>query len=258
MASFSGVSPAPTATSQQTIEKLLQLSGRPHVPLSKSFLQGRGRGGGPIPGPLSAFVTAGHGRALQQYLLVHAAASADPWSVARDSRVWARAMSLDPKRASSRAAISKNWAWIEGVGLIERGRRGRLSEITLLRDDGSGEPYDDHPAKRREPFFKLPHAFWLDEWHRQLDLAAVAVLLIGLSLNDGFRLPGDHVQAWYGMSPSTLTKGLSALRRTGLLRVERNQKVAALAPEGHTWEYLYTLQPPFGPKGRKARVRRDD
>lgn len=79
------------------------------------------------------------------------------------------------------------------------------------------------------------------------------MLLIALSLNDGFVLPGEYVQAWYGISSSTLTKGLGGLRRHGLLDVRRNQKAAPLAPEGHTWEYTYTLHAPFGPKGRRAR-----
>src|SRR4051812_45448337 len=102
--------PAPTATSQQTIEKLLELSGRDHLPLAHIFVQRRAERNKPAPGPLAGFVTAGHERALQQYLLIHAAASAAPWSVARDSRVWARAMSLDPAQESARTAISKNWA----------------------------------------------------------------------------------------------------------------------------------------------------
>jgi len=175
---------ASTATAQQTIEKLLELSGRDHLPLANAFVQRRGKRGKPRPGPHATFVTAGHHRALHQYLLVHAAASAPPWSVARDSRVWARAMSLDPRVDSARAAISKNWAWIADRKLISRRRRGRLSQITLLHDDGSGDPYA-HPAERREPYFKLPYAFWLEDWHRKLDLAATAVLLIALSLSEG-------------------------------------------------------------------------
>lgn len=161
-------------------------------------------------------------------------------------------MSLSPRHDSARSAISKNWAWLERAGLITRSRRGRLSEITLLRDDGSGAPYA-HPAERREPYFKLPYDFWLNDWHRHLDLASTAVLLIALSLRDGFVLPGERVQAWYGISSSTLTKGFGGLRRHGLLDVRRDQKAAPLAPEGHTWEYSYTLKAPFGPKGRRAR-----
>ena len=56
------------------------------------------------------------------------------------------------------------------------------------------------------------------------------MLLIGLSLNDGFVLPGDQVKKWYGISSSTLTKGLGGLRKSGLLAVKRD----------------------FGPKGRRA------
>ncbi len=244
--------PAPTASPQQTIEKLLALSGREDLPLARSFVQGREGRDKPVPGPLADFVAAGHGRALQQYLLVHAVASAAPWSVARDSRVWARAMFLDPERASSRSAISKNFAWLADARLVARGRRARLSEITLLRDDASGKPYEAHPHERSEPYLKLSYAFWREDWHRHLDLASTTVLLIGLSLNDGFVLPHDQVQNWYGISSSTLTKGLAGLRRQDLLTVRRDQKVAPLAPEGHTWEYSYTLQAPFGPKGRRA------
>jgi hypothetical protein len=113
------------------------------------------------------------------------------------------------------------------------------------------------PPRRGESYLKLPYDFWLAEWHRRLDLPSVAVLLIGLSLNDGFVLPGEHVRSWYGVSPSTLTKGLTGLRRQGLIDVRRDQKAAPLAPEGHTWEYTYTLKPPFGPKGRRAQTRAD-
>jgi hypothetical protein len=88
---------APTANSQATIEKLLELSQRNHLPLGKSFVQRRESDRKPCAGPLATFVSASAERSLHQYLLVHAVASADPWSVARDSRVWARAMSLDPK-----------------------------------------------------------------------------------------------------------------------------------------------------------------
>jgi hypothetical protein len=242
------------ATSQQTIVKLLELSRRDHLPLSWTFVQQRTVDGKPSAGPLAAFVGAHHERALQQYLLLHAAVSAESeeegWSVARDSRVWARALGLPEQMPAARAAVSKNWAWLEKRQLVTRGRRGRLSEVHLLYDDGSGDPYE-HPADRNDSYLKLPYEFWRDEWHRELGLAGVTVLLIALTLRDGFYLPGDRVGAWYGISSSTLTKGFRALRQRQLLDVRRDAKTAELAPEGITYEYTYTLKPPFGPKGRR-------
>ncbi len=242
-----------SASTDETIAKLLELSGRDHLPLARAFVQRRDARGKPVPGPLAKIMTAGHDRGLHQYLLLHAAASAAPWSVARDSRIWARALALDPGQVSARSAISKNWAWLERAQLISRARRGRLSEVTLLRDDGSGDSYDRHPHGRNERYFKLPYAFWTEGWYRKLDLSSIGILLIGLSLNDGFVLPGDQVQTWYGISSTTLTKGLAGLRRQGLLDVRRDHKIAPLAPEGYTWEHTYTLKPPFGPRGRRAR-----
>jgi hypothetical protein len=243
---------ASTATSQETIKALLDMSRRKHLPLARSFVQGRSDDDKPQPGPLSWFVSAHHERAIQQYLLVHAAVSSGQggWSVARDSRVWARALGLPSASESARAAVSKTWAWLERRQLIERGRRGRLSEITLLRDDGSGEPYA-HPVSLKEPYLRLPYEFWRDEWHLTLGVPGIAVLLIALSLKDGFYLPQEHVSAWYGLSPSTLSKGITTLRRAGLLDSRRNPKTSPLSPLGLTYEYTYTLKPPFGPRGTR-------
>jgi len=145
---------AKPATPQQTIDALLDLSKRDHLPLARTFVQQRSADGKPRPGPLAEFVGAHHERALQQYLLVHAVASAESeagaWSVARDSRVWARALGLPERSRSAREAISKNWAWLEERKLIARGRRARLSDVRLLYDDGSGQPYE-HPVDRGCP-----------------------------------------------------------------------------------------------------------
>lgn len=233
------------ASSQQTIEALLDLSERDALPLARAFVQQRDQHGAVVPGPLSMFVRYRRFMALQQYLLFHAVASGGSFDVARDSRIWARAMDMDPRRASARAAVSKNWAWLEEHKLVRRARRGRLVNVTLLRDDGSGRPYDGHPWQRREPYSKLPYAFWRSEWHRKLDLASTAVLLIALSLDRRFLLPGDRVHAWYGISSATLTKGLRGLRVNDLISVKRDRRLAPLAPEGYTWEHRYTLSPPF-------------
>jgi hypothetical protein len=242
------------ATSQETIEALLRVSDRDALPLERAFVQQRDGNGSRLPGPLSAFVRYRRFMALQQYLLLHAVASGGSFDVTRDSRIWARALDLDPRHASSRAAVSKNWAWLEDRQLIRRARRGRLSSVTILRDDASGRPYEGHPWQHGVPYFKLPYAYWRSEWHRRLDLASTTVLLIGLSLGRGFLLPAQRVQSWYGISSTTLTKGLKGLRRHGLVTVKRDRRTSPLAPEGYTWEHRYTLAPPFhASSGRRAR-----
>ncbi len=243
------------ATKEKTVAALLGAAKRDHLPLAHSFLQRRTRSGNPRPSILSAFVRTGAERALAQYMLVHATASGTDFGVARDSRVWARALGLDHTLSASRTAVSKNWAWLEQHGLIRRERRGRLSKIILLRDDGSGKAYR-HPAKLREGYLQLPFTFWREGWDAKLDLPSVALLLISLSLVDGFILPHRQVKQWYGISSSTLTKGITGLRHHELLDVRRDKKDAPLAPEGFTWEYSYTLKPPFGPKGKKSTAAR--
>jgi hypothetical protein len=241
------------ATREETVAALLDAAKRDHLPLAHAFLQTKTRAGNARPGVLSAFVRSGAERPLAQYLLLHAVASGTDFGVARDSRIWARALGLDFKLTASRTAISKNWAWLERHQLIRRERRGRLGKVILLRDDGSGRKYK-HPAKLGEPYLQLPFSYWRDGWDAKLDLPSVALLLIALSLRDGFILPHRQVNEWYGISSSTLTKGVNGLRGHGLLDVRRNKKDAPLAPEGYTWEYSYTLKPPFGPKGVKRPV----
>jgi hypothetical protein len=233
------------ATSQQTVEALLRASRRDALPLETSFVQQKAPNGKAQPGPLSTFVRVRRFVALQQYLLAHAAASGGDYSVARDSRVWARALDLDPRRPSSRATVSKNWAWLERQRLIARSRQGRRSRITVLRDDGSGLSSGGHPAKRGDRYFKLPYEYWIGEWHRRLDLASLAVLLIGLSLRGEFALPVRRVQEWYGISSTTLNKGLKGLRDQQLLEAKRIRRAAPLAPDGFTLENHYTLLAPF-------------
>lgn len=240
-----------TATQEKTVAALLDAAKRDHLPLSVSFLQTKTRAGRPRPSVLAAFVRTGAERPLAQYLLAHAAASGTDFGVARDSRIWARALGLDFRLSASRTTVSKNWAWLERHRLIRRERRGRLSKVILLRDDGSGRAYK-HPHKLGEAYLQLPHTYWREGWDVRLDLASVAVLLIALSLGDGFILPHARVRDWYGLSSSTLTKGIRGLRSHGLLDVRRDRKEAPLAPEGYTWEHHYTLQPPFGPKGTRS------
>lgn len=229
------------ATQKQTIEALLENSKRDSLPLSHLFVQHRTDDNRGTAGPLAGFVSSHHQRALELYLLAHAAASGGDFDIAYDSRVWARALGLPETRPSSQNAISRIWAWLEKQHLIERSRSGRLARITLLSDDASGNPYQ-HPFDRGRAYLSLPYTFWLDDWFRQMDLAATAVLLIALASRPGpFRLVQERIPTWYGVSVSTWQAGVQTLVRLGLLKRWHEQQTRPLAPLGQSRVNVYQL-----------------
>jgi len=240
----------PAPSGQETIEALLDRSNRRELPIRWSFVQ-RGTRRAPQPGPLAELVHRHDERALDLYLLLHAAASAEPWNVDLPAAVWARMIDAPT------GAISKTWRRLEERGLIARERVRRRASITLLREDGQGEAYT-HPGGTapRQPYLKLPYPYWRDGWHQRLSLAAKAMLLIALSLEDGFILPEERAPDWYGISADFAGDGLRALKKAGLLERERTYIKSNLSETGWTEEFHYTLKPPFGPRGRGRRPRR--
>src|SRR5205814_1890727 len=136
----------------------------------------------------------------------------------------------------------------EDQRLIKTQRVGRLREITLLREDGSREPYR-HPGEEgatdRGHYFKIPYAYWEGNFHNRLRLPAKAVLLIALSLQDDFLLPTERGREWYGLSTDTLRKGLRDARLYGLLSMTTEIKPAPLSATGYTTERRYRLEAPF-------------
>lgn len=238
----------PTASRHDTVLAILEESRRPgKVPVRSALVQ-RPRGTTPRSGPLADFVRRGRESALDQYLLLLAWASSAPFDVRRDSRIWARACGLAPDE-SGRAAVSRNWRFMRSLDLVEVERASRLARVRPLREDGSGEPYS-HPGSVRQSYFQLPYEYWTSSHYELLALPGKAMLLVALTLNDAFTLPADRGPAWYGMSPSTVERGLRELRRSDLLQSNRVRVAAPLAPEGYTFVNKYTLRAPYGPRGR--------
>jgi hypothetical protein len=237
---------------QAAISELLRRSARDWIPIRRDFVQAPGRRGG--PGSLATFVSERRGRALDLYLLARVLASQEPWDATLAAPVWARLLGLEGKNAAS--LISRNWSWLEQRRLISTRRKARLREITILREDGSGLPYE-HPGATGEGFyFKLPHAYFSAGYPDRMGLAAKAVLLISLSLEDDFVLPLDHAPRWYGLSRDSVKTGLKTLRLLGLLDARSQRKPAPLSPLGYTTQRYYRVRPPLRPgdaaAGRKA------
>jgi DNA-binding transcriptional ArsR family regulator len=245
------VVPPPVASQAETIAAILRESKRPgRVPIRKSFVQ-MGVGTNAAPGQLAEFTRRGRSSALDQFLLTLAWASGGEHDVRRDSRILARAV-VGRDDEAARRTISRNWRFLKDLKLVSTNRAGRLTKVVLLQEDGSHKPYK-YPSTTGAQYFQLPFAYWADGWHEQLGLPGKAVLLISLSLLDFFRLPADRGPAWYGMSASTIERGLRELRRNDLLEARFAAKPAPLAPAGYTIENYYRLLPPFGPKGQLAK-----
>lgn len=239
------------ATPDDTVDAIAGSTKRAAFPLRRSFLQQKS-GGKSIAGPLATFVTSGDRTALLLYFLAVTKASHEPWDVSLHSAVWARALGFsEPNSSSARGRISKAWGRLVSRGLVLRARRQRMAAFTLLREDGSGEPYS-RPASH---FVNVPHALWTEgpegsRWYRELDLPELTFLIIGLTNLDDFPLPVERGPDYYGVSADTLQRGYTGLRRKGLIAVRKHRIVAPLAPEGFSFENRYTLREPFGPRGR--------
>ena len=238
-----GMDQSYVATPKDTVEALLDSGNRRSggVPLRKTFVQ-KGSRTAPEPGPLASLVRNGDQRGLDTYLLLKAVASAPPFNSHRSAAVWARALRYTGVSADEQT-VSRIWRRLERLRLVTRSKHGRLANVTLLREDGSGEPYV-LPATAGDPYLQLPVAYWRDEdqWCSKLGLPAKAMLLVALSLPPPFVLPVEKAPQWYGISADTAQRGLASLQKHDVLKVARTPKRAPLAPKGFTYDSRYTLQ----------------
>lgn len=235
---------AHVATPLETVATLLDGSNRIEngTPLRNTFLQ-QGTNANPEPGPLAGLVRNGDKRGLDLYLLVKAVASAGDFNSHRGADVWARALRHTGVTATAQT-VTKIWPRLERHGLIARTKHGRLADITLLREDGHGDPYT-HPADDKPPrYLQVPSKYWInsdENWCSTLTLPAKAILLVALSLGDDFILPVEKVPAWYGISADTAQRGIAELRRRNVLTEQNVKKTAPLAPKGFTYDRRFTL-----------------
>jgi hypothetical protein len=241
------------ASGAETRAYLLTRAKRYATPILKDFVQSPPRRGADRPGPLSTFVRRRDLRGLHALLFVLAVTSSgdsdDGWSTTLAIQVWARALGLTEHAtdASAATAVSKIFARLEQRRLIERERHGRARKVrvTLLREDGSGDPYTRSGKGNPDRFLQLPHAYWLDDWFARLDLPATAMLLVALHEKPSFELPTEHMPAWYGWSADTAERGFATLEELDLLTKTARLKKAPLSPTGLTKVNVYRLIGPF-------------
>jgi hypothetical protein len=247
----------PPLDRQERVKLLLELTRRRIVPIRNSFVQ-QGRGRSTTPGPLAKFLTGHDDRGLEAYLLVHAMASAEPWNCRLPSQAWVGALGLndDAEIDSARTAVSKTMRRLEDRKLIIRQRSSRLSDLILLKEDGTGDPYERPNSNRIDDrYFQLPHAYWLEGHHRSLSLPAKVMLLIALSLQDGFPLPYKRARDWYGVSEDSAEEGLRELGDKDLVSFDRRWRKNARSETGWIEQRVYTLEGSFSREERKKAAR---
>jgi hypothetical protein len=247
-----GPEPPAPLTQEETIQDLLERSGRGFVPIRKSFVQ-HGRGKQTKAGPLASFVTGHDERGLDMYLLAHAIASREPWDCDFPSDMWVRALDLGSTATppAARGAVSKVLKRLEERKLIVRRRGGRSIYFRLLKEDGSEDPYR-HPVNTGENWLRLPYPYWLDGYYLNLSLPAKAMLLVALSRPDGFYLPAERTKDWYGLSADSALRGLRELRSAGVLDYSKHWRKEQRSKTGWIEQRTYTLTGPFSSAARDA------
>ncbi|MGZ0145366.1 helix-turn-helix transcriptional regulator [Rhodococcus qingshengii] len=176
------------------------------------------------------------------------------------SGAWIRALTWEEPHVRaltwSPSTLSRAWADLEKMGLIERNRKGKLLEVRPNREDG--EDIYSTPGGRRDrlsKYFTLPTSFWNEGYFAKLSLPGLAALLIVAKETSNDLEMWVRFQdgpKWYGISPKTLQNGINDLEKHGLLH-KRAQKIKApLSKTGSTTRMWYSLTGDFGYTARKA------
>ncbi|MFD5899848.1 hypothetical protein [Streptomyces sp. NPDC060366] len=231
------------ATGRDTRTAVLDRSIRTNVPLRKTFVQAN-RGSVSRHGPLKDFVTGRDLRGLRAYLIIVAACSNgdNGWSTTHDSAVWSRLMDIHETAVSQSA---RTGAWralrrLEERNLIECSRSGTKITVTLLREDGTGKPYDRPVGDREENLFlRIPNTFWAQGRDEKLSLPGLALFLVVAREKHWVALPAERAPEWYGWSPDTHERGLKQLVDLGFVLKRAIKKKAPFAPLGYTIAHEY-------------------
>lgn len=239
--------------SRETAAALARSAGRKSssTPIRRSFVQPGDRSAQRMGGPLADIVRRRDLRGLVLYLMVLTLASKDPWNVCRDSRIWARLLDLSDT-PEGRAIVSKVLRRLRNMDLVSVERRGRLADITVLSEDGTGVDYSYPTTNQADRYLRLPEEFWTEGWYQQLDLPGMAMLLVLLSEKDGVVLPVDRIPDWYGISRATAQRGFTELQKKDLVTVWMTPRKAPLLPAGYTIDKHYRLTGDFARKPRSS------
>jgi hypothetical protein len=253
-----GATAAPTErpSREAILEQMLTGTKRGFVPIRRTFLQ-KPRGTQGTRGAQLAKLSA-NPSALDAYLLLHAlASSSEPYQANYPVPTWVQLLRLD--EAASEPAAKSRWSKVvsklTALELIERRRVGNGMEYLLLDESGDKSPYVRPLTAAHGNYFKLPYSYWTDGLDGSLTHPEKLMLLIGLDQLDGFTLPFNQVQQWYGVSENTARRGLRGLEERGLLVSTSTYLPASKSPTGWAESIQYTMTGQFSRKAIRKLVR---
>ncbi len=201
-------------------------------------------------------------RGLRAYLITVAAtsqANKDGWTTTFDSAVWARLLDIDQTASPSaaRTGAARTLQRLEERKLIRcsRARGSTKISATLLREDGSGDPYSRPDGMTDEDrFIRIVPALWTGGYEAQMDMPAMAMFLAIAHAKPWSTFPAKQIEQWYGWSEDTTLRGIKKLEELGLIERRETYEKAPLSPSGLTMAYQIRLAKPVRPP---APVRRE-
>lgn len=172
---------------------------------------------------------------------------------------WIRALTASGGLTWTASTLSRAWADLEELGLLEeRTREGRAVRVVPRREDG-GEPYEFPEGRRtrEHQYFVLPDAFWKEELFAKLTLPGLAMLLIIAKetydeKHTEMYMPLAKASDWYGISAKSAQNGLNDLQKNGLLHVRTELVPAPLSKTGWTSRNHYSLTGAYSATSRVA------
>lgn len=239
----------------ETRAEMLRLSARGYTQLRHVLVQLPDEKG-PRASTLARVVSQRKHRALVLYMLLLACW---PWLAERrepvQGDVWIRALTTDKGLTWTGSTLSRAWADLETLGLVERKREERLLRVVPRREDGA-DSYDPPRGRtdRWNAYFILPDSFWMDELFATLSLPALAMLLVvakETNAKSEVWLTYEHCEEWYGIKPQSVQKGLKELEAARLLHRRTEKIKAPLSPTGWSVHMWYSLTGEFGYEARK-------
>ncbi|RPK32105.1 hypothetical protein EES40_36835 [Streptomyces sp. ADI93-02] len=203
------------------------------------------------PGPFAKMLRSNE--RLDLFLLIHCVTARADWGVAHRSETWGRAAGISfATNGTASAAVSRHLHKLKELKLISTEPYGRMTKITKLLEDGSGDPYTlpsgDKEGSRKSTYFKVPFAYWEQRYYRSLSMPAKAMLLILMSQRSpSFVLHKAREYAlWYGVSPSTVGRGIEELKKRRLLyEFLSEQQLDGFSVLGQSTHVRWALAAPF-------------
>lgn len=119
--------------------------------------------------------------------------------------------------------------------------------ITLLKEDGSGEPYAPPSGRGSEGFFRVPETFWTEGLVQNLSGPGVAMFLVFLSAggNEPGKAMSFHetvVRQTFGLSKNIRSAGINELLDQGVILPEWRAPAHSPAPSGFATPLIFSNQ----------------